>query len=330
MPIGKRSQLGCCIGGWTLDIGRIDFSDIGTVFMQPNYLFVVGAPKCGTTTIAHVLGRHRDVCLAASKEPRFFTDYGSRTWHGPMGQAFAESMVTDRIAYEAEFAANPQAAWRIDASTDYLSCPASAEMIRDFADSIAPAHVQVVIAVRDPVKRILSEYRHTTRDGHERLTLMQSMAAEPDRIAAGWHPLFHHMARTQYSTQIARYRSVLGDRVTIVDYHSLDAELDRIWGLMNLTPVPIEATPRMNTSHKPKLRWVRKILRNQTTLATARAIVPKSMRRGIRQGIETANTDRLVATDADVIALRQMLGPEIQRCLDDPLIPTSAWSLGET
>lgn len=39
--------------------------------VKPN-LFILGAPKCGTTSIAAWLGSHKDICMAAVKEPNFF------------------------------------------------------------------------------------------------------------------------------------------------------------------------------------------------------------------------------------------------------------------
>ena len=35
--------------------------------------FVVGAPRCGTTTLASFLQQHPDVCFSAVKEPHFFS-----------------------------------------------------------------------------------------------------------------------------------------------------------------------------------------------------------------------------------------------------------------
>lgn len=37
----------------------------------PN-LFILGAPKCGTTSLAHYLGQHPDVCMSPVKEPHYF------------------------------------------------------------------------------------------------------------------------------------------------------------------------------------------------------------------------------------------------------------------
>lgn len=43
--------------------------------IKPNF-FIVGAPKCGTTSLAHWLAGHPQVFMSPVKEPHFFnTDY---------------------------------------------------------------------------------------------------------------------------------------------------------------------------------------------------------------------------------------------------------------
>ena len=40
---------------------------------QSPFAFIVGAPRCGTTTLASFLQQHPDVCFSAVKEPHFFS-----------------------------------------------------------------------------------------------------------------------------------------------------------------------------------------------------------------------------------------------------------------
>lgn len=40
---------------------------------RPDF-YVIGAPKCGTTSLYHVLRQHPDVFMSRRKEPHFFTD----------------------------------------------------------------------------------------------------------------------------------------------------------------------------------------------------------------------------------------------------------------
>ena len=40
---------------------------------KSHFAFIVGAPRCGTTTLASFLQQHPDVCFSAVKEPHFFS-----------------------------------------------------------------------------------------------------------------------------------------------------------------------------------------------------------------------------------------------------------------
>lgn len=46
---------------------------IGPLNSQSHFAFIVGAPRCGTTTLASFLQQHPDVCFSAVKEPHFFS-----------------------------------------------------------------------------------------------------------------------------------------------------------------------------------------------------------------------------------------------------------------
>lgn len=51
---------------------------------KPNF-FIVGAPKCGTTSLAHWLAQHPNIFMSPMKEPHHFsTDFPLDTWRNPV------------------------------------------------------------------------------------------------------------------------------------------------------------------------------------------------------------------------------------------------------
>jgi hypothetical protein len=44
---------------------------VNEVFRKPD-VFIVGAPKCGTTAMNHYLGQHPEIFMSKHKEPHFF------------------------------------------------------------------------------------------------------------------------------------------------------------------------------------------------------------------------------------------------------------------
>lgn len=113
----------------------------------PN-VFLVGAPKCGTTSLASWLGEHPAGFLSVPKEPYF--------WAADYPRMRAHYGFETRSAYEALYAAPQaqQATVRVDGSTTYLySQFAVADIMAAVPDP------RFVVAVRNPVDLLVSYHR---------------------------------------------------------------------------------------------------------------------------------------------------------------------------
>ncbi|MEP4199333.1 MAG: sulfotransferase domain-containing protein [Aliishimia sp.] len=299
----------------------------------PSYLFIVGAPKSGTTSIAARLGTSEHIALSRQKESRYFTDFGDIHWAGPRGEGHSRSIARTWADYDALFAHKPDTAWRLDASTDYLSCEASPKLIAAFAKDHS---VKVVAILRDPVARIVSEFQHTLRDQMQTGSLAQSIAAETERTTQNWHPLFHHIKRSSYAGQIAQYRDAVGDDLLVLDYHELGKGnecLNAITDFVGIPNVVETQTPeRLNRSFAPRNALLSAALKSKKLRAALRFIVPKPLRPLIWNTAYKANQTQYHPTAAELTQLRELLASEVTACEADPLIPTEHWHLarGET
>ena len=294
--------------------------------MVDKFLIVAGAPKCGTTSIASALASRPDMVVGAQKEPRFFTDFGSRRWSGPGSKHFLDTMISDERDYFRNFDGKRTAEWAIDASTDYLWCEASAELIARWRERFP---VKVICITRDPVERAISEYQHTVRDGIETLGFRGSLAAEGRRQAAGHHPLFYHARRSRYAADLRRLRRTLGDDVLTLDYHEMKdfpafvARVERFMGVPSAESA--HEARRENTSFVYRAAWMQKLLRSRTTRLMARRIFPERLRSQLRSSAERAMQKPFSPDDADLADIRDRLADEIATCRDDPTIPTANW-----
>ncbi len=117
--------------------------------MHPDHIIIAGAQKCGTTTLYGWLANHPEISTATgssipggNKELRFF---GSVHW--PKGFDWYHGRFThpDRRC--------------LDATPEYLCCSKAAEQIsRVFPD------VKIIVTLRDPVDRAISQFRHYSQD----------------------------------------------------------------------------------------------------------------------------------------------------------------------
>lgn len=112
--------------------------------MEKTRLFIIGAPKCGTTSLTRWLREHPEIHMSSIKEPHFYnTDMNNRT-------------VTNRADYEALFADAPNGTRVLaEASTWYLYSDAAVpNILRDHPDA------KFIVMTRDPVEMAVSLYLH--------------------------------------------------------------------------------------------------------------------------------------------------------------------------
>ena len=195
---------------------------------------VIGAQRCGTSTLYRHLGRHPDVAPSLRKEVEYFSRrYGrGERWYRAH---FALAVGRPRLAFEA--------------TPDYLFHPLAAER----AAAVVPG-VRLVVMLREPVARAWSHYHHMVGLGHEPLDFAAAVAAEDDRCAPdlarlGADPLhdpvallrYSYVARGRYAEQLARWRAHFpADRLLVVrsEHFFVEpaAEFRRILEFLDLRP----------------------------------------------------------------------------------------------
>lgn len=161
-----------------------------------NYALIIGAMKCGTTSLFRYLGQHPEVAPSTPKEPNFFgreqdagkdLDWYHRRWDWEPR--------THRIALEA--------------STSYTKVPG----FPNAADRIARVEgdFRFIYILRDPVERIESALAHQLIRGDR-----PSNHTAEGRILAQW------IATSKYAMQIAAYFARFpADRILLLDFTEL-------------------------------------------------------------------------------------------------------------
>ncbi len=139
---------------------------------------VIGAMKCGTTSLHYYLGLHPAIAVSRVKELNFFV--AERNWG--RGSAW----------YERQF---PRAAPAVgEASPNYTAYPRFAG-VPERMHSLVP-DARLIYVVRDPVERIVSHYVHQVASGLERRPFAEAVT-DPDRN--------DYVARSRYRLQLERY-----------------------------------------------------------------------------------------------------------------------------
>ncbi|UWQ23188.1 sulfotransferase domain-containing protein [Jannaschia sp. W003] len=213
------------------------------------HFFLVGAPKCATSSLHLALRRHEGVFMCSPKEPHFY----SSDMPG-----LAE--VPDEAAYRDLFADAPADTRRGEASAFYLASETAAAGI-----AAAVPDARIVISIRHPAEAAHSLF-HQLRDGfrEDRADFAEAWDLQEARARGeALPPYCPEPAQLQYRRiysyhdQIARYFDAFGrDRVLVLmvdrirsDPDGVMTELFRFLGLPQ-PATPLEL-PRTNTRRAP-------------------------------------------------------------------------------
>jgi hypothetical protein len=176
----------------------------------PN-LVIIGAMKCGTTSLHHYLDLHPAITMSRPKELNFFIgpaagaprspaddepDWAQGNWH--RGAAW----------YAAQF--DPAATVRGEASPGYTS-PSYPVVAERMARLIPRA--RLLYAVRDPIARAISQYEHHRRQGTEIRGLAEALL----------DPGSQYIARGRYFERLRPFldTGTFGSSVSIVAQEEL-------------------------------------------------------------------------------------------------------------
>lgn len=162
--------------------------------MLPNFL-LIGAARCGTTSLYETLRSHADIYLPASKrpEPHFFFKH--------------EEYRKGLLYYEDRYFPRDSQALAIgEASTSYIFGAHVPERVAQ-----ALPHVKSIAILRNPIERAFSGYWHTVKSGLETLSFENAIDLEQHRSNERTHGMaieirpFAYAARGDYHEQISRW-----------------------------------------------------------------------------------------------------------------------------
>jgi len=146
---------------------------------------IIGAQKCGTSSLFHYLEQHPRLGRARTKEVHYFDLHFDRGPHW----------------YRGQFRRRPGEIV-VEASPYYLFHPAVPER----AAALLPG-AKLIVMMREPVARAYSHFQHARAKGHETLGFEEAIAAERERIGDSHEALADGRMRRSYAHQYFSYIS---------------------------------------------------------------------------------------------------------------------------
>jgi hypothetical protein len=227
---------------------------------------VLGAQRAGSTSLYAYLTTHPQVVPAARKEVRYFSSLHDRSWAWYRRQ-FPAALAAGAITGEA--------------TPYYLFHPHAPRRV---AERLPRA--RLIVVLRNPVARAVSQWAHETARGTEWLPLAEAIAAEPGRLAGELERMLadeqyastahqHHsyVARGRYADQLAAWFAHFPrERLLVLRSEDLYADpaavVRQVTDFLELEPAPLgDARPHNERAYPPPEPALRKHL--EATFAPA-------------------------------------------------------------
>jgi hypothetical protein len=183
---------------------------------------IAGAPKAGTTALHAALMTHPELYLSPVKEPKYYLTDGRppprNSQRGPGDAHSAGEWMWRREEYLRLFDRAPAGTVRGESTPFYLyDRGAQARLAADVPG------IKVIVVVRDPVDRAVSNFVHLRADGLEpEPDFLTAVRLEEQRIEAGWAPFWHYRGLSSYGAQLRDlHRHVPVENVFLLRYRQL-------------------------------------------------------------------------------------------------------------
>jgi hypothetical protein len=237
------------------------------------FVFVVGGPRCGTTTMARMLQAHPQVLFPFVKEPHFFSQHDLR--------GLDPSALRDRVQHDYLdhffFNAPPERTVAFDGSISYLYAPEQLKPVLElWPDS------RFIVGVRDPLTFLVSLHKRLLFTGDENIRKFEdAWAAIPDRASGRripWSTIDPRWLRydeaARFGTYVERLYAAVGkERCHVIVFDDLASdpvgEQRRLMEFAGLPPVPL-ADPEP----KRGARGVRHVFLQQLLQRPPRFLLP--------------------------------------------------------
>jgi len=258
----------------------------------PDFL-IIGAMKCGSTTLFKDLCAHPRVFMPENKEPHNLCDDRVLTEAG-------------RAEYAALFAPARDDQVCGEASTGYTKLPSRPGVV-ERARKVLKDDMRLIYIVREPVARIVSHHYHVYSNGRVGPDINALVRTDP-----------RFLDYSRYAMQVEPWIEAYGpERVRVVRFESYikerrryAAELHEFLGVEPRPDLIDEGRAHNKGEGKPVPRRLSKVLRSPAYKRVARGMIPSGVRSWVVRNALPKAPERPPPPDRDTVEhiLRELAG----------------------
>lgn len=252
----------------------------------PDFI-IIGAPKCGTTALAHFLHQHPDIYISSNKEPRFFTALQGDMEKSITGSGPRLSGNFDKgwAWYTSHFKDASPSQITGEASTVYFANEDAAALIKEHCPN-----TKIILMLRNPVARIYSHYWQEHKLGFDFPSFEEMLQTNHFRTQ-------YFLCISHYKQHIERYLRYfeLNQIMIIIQEHFIESPEISFYNVLDFLQVPhyaINLLERKNEMSTPKSRSMSRLLEHARSIQFDRYMPDKISKSIKKLGIKMIRTNQ--------------------------------------
>lgn len=242
----------------------------------PNF-FIVGAPRCGTTSLYEYLKAIPGIFMSPVKEPGYFIPNDPRGYTEEKYLKLFENVKNEKLIGEA--------------SAGYLASKETPSIIKK---QIPDA--KIIITLRDPCERVFSHYLNRLRTGDETISFDEAI----DNFVNGEeNPTLSSLIHVgYYYANVERYLEIFGkDKVKILIFEETVKDTrkaieDLLTFLGHDSKVPDEVSKQHNAYAEPLGDIGKFLTKNRIIGKIGKKVIPKEKREAVLRTLTSKNTEK--------------------------------------
>lgn len=268
-------------------------------------LFIVGAPRAGTTLISKTLGQNSSYNSSYPNETLYFLD----------------GNVSEELYNRTFF--RKETGIKIDASPQYFLYP---ELILKNIEKVYKKNeCKFIIVIRDPFDRLISHYNYFKNLGNEKTSFEGALNNEIDHIYSSGEIIYPsipnsingYILNSLYAFPVKRWKKLLNsDQLLILNFKDLNNNFDQYFDTIDrfcgLSKFNYE---KFYVNSSQNMGLIQKIFFKDSFLKTiTKPLIPKKIRMNIKEYIKLLN-DKKIIEKSDHNSLRKRIPSNVKEII---------------
>lgn len=288
---------------------------------------LIGAAKCGTTSISKWMDQHPGIYSSPVKEPNFFS---SDIDIHMFSEAFKRSNHTDADGYFKNEFPNPihltfvrkpeqynqlfegagEGQLKGEYSTSYLFSEVAAENLYK-----ANPEMKIFVALRNPISRAVSHYKMALKYGFTTLSFRAALEADLKAAPKGWGVSENFYELGLYADALERvFKFFPKEQVHIIWFNELKDEpqrvMDEVFAFLGLPTIPVVAQAD-NVGEIPRFSAVNSYLRRWGIVSMVKKVVNDKTKKRLKRLMFSSKKPLL--KEEDYLRLIELYKEDVER-----------------